>query len=99
MYSIEEVKVNAVVELISWDQDITTENVIHIVTSWVKNLASYLLESDLPGVIDCTGMTDEEKDCQYLEHISDYIRCRDQNRENDITDWSQVIKQAQSICA
>lgn len=93
MYSIQEAKEEAVLQLLSWDCPINAEMVKKVLKDWISNLKSHIgkeaHEYEARFVEDHTGMTWDEQDAQCKEQIGDYEEAL-KDIENGNDDWAAI---------
>lgn len=93
MYSIQEAKEEAVLQLLSWDCPINAEMVKKVLKDWISNLRTHIgkaaHEYEAQFVEDHTGMTWDEQDAQCIEQIGDYEKALE-DIENGNDDWAGI---------
>ena len=94
MYSIQEAKEEAVLQLLSWDCPINADMVAKVLKDWIRNCWSHIGEEyhktlTSLGVKDLTGMTMEEHNAQSIELARDYEEAlKDVEKGND--NWKEI---------
>jgi nucleoid-associated protein YejK len=97
MYTLQEVKEEAVIELNSWDAPVNSNTVITMIEGWINNLKSHIgkeaHEYEAQFIKDETGMSWEEQDAIYLEQIKDYENALKEIKKDQEYDWQPLEKE------